>query len=86
VPRDTGTLEMSEHCRAVDVEVSGELGYGVPFLVRGDEPLHGSASEPALDLSTARSDPCDGPGVDVFSALMTTKSLITGLSEVNRGV
>jgi len=62
------------------------LGYGIPFLVCRDEPLHVSASEPALDLSIARSDPRGGSGFDVFWALTTATSLVTGLNEVDRGV
>jgi len=77
---------MCEHRGAVDVEAGDKLGYGVPFLVRGNEPLHVSASEPALGLSVARTVPPGGSGVDVFSALTTAKSLITGVSEVGRGV
>jgi hypothetical protein len=77
---------MCEHRGAVDVEAGDKLGYGVPFLVRGNEPLHVSASESALDLSIARSDPPGGSGVDVFSAFTTANSLLTGLSEVFRGV
>jgi len=77
---------MCEHRGAVDVETGDELGHGVPFLVCGNEPLHVSAPEPALDLSIARSDPPAGSGVDVFSALTTATSLITCLNEVDRGV
>jgi hypothetical protein len=77
---------MCEHRGAVDVEAGDKLGYGVPFLVCGNEPLQVSASEPALDLSIARSDPPGGSSVDVFSGLTTMKSLITGVSEVGRGV
>jgi hypothetical protein len=46
---------MCEHRGAVDVEAGDKMGYGVPFLVRGNETLHVSASESALDLSIARS-------------------------------
>jgi len=77
---------MCEHRGAVDVEAGDKLGYGVPFLVRGNEPLHVSASEAALGLSVARTVPPGGAGIDVFSALSTTKSLVTGLNEVDRGV
>jgi hypothetical protein len=80
------TIEMCEHRGAVDVEAGDELGYGVPFLVCGDQLLDVSASESALDLSIARSDPPGGSGVDVFSAFTTTNSLLTGLSEVLHGV
>jgi hypothetical protein len=77
---------MCEHRGAVDVEAGDKLGYGVPFLVRGNEPLHVSASESALNLSTARSDPPGGSGVDIFWALTTATSLVTGLNEVDRRV
>jgi hypothetical protein len=77
---------MCEHRGAVDVEAGDELGYGVPFLVCGNEPLDVSASEPALDLSTDRSDPPGGSAVDIFWALTTATSLVTGLNEVDRGV
>ncbi len=77
---------MCERRGAVDVASGDKLGYGVPFLVRGNEPLHVSASESALDLSIASSDPPGGSGVDVFSAFTTAKSLVTGVSEVDRGV
>jgi hypothetical protein len=77
---------MCEHRGAVDVEAGDKLGYGVLFLVRGNEPFHVSASEPAPDLSIARSDPPGGSGVDVFSALETATSLVTGLNEVDHGV
>jgi hypothetical protein len=86
-PRDTVAIEMSEHRGAVDVEAGDKLAYGAPFIVRGNEPIHVSASEPALDLSIASSDPPGCSGVDVFSALTTATSLvITGLNEVDRGV
>jgi hypothetical protein len=77
---------MCEHRGAVDVEAGDKLGYGVPLLVRGNEPRHVSASEPALDLSIARSDPPGDSGVDIFSALTTATSLVTGLNEVLTGV
>src|ERR1039458_9246995 len=60
-PRDTVAIEMCEHRGAVDVEAGDKLGYGVPLLVRGNEPRHVSASESALDLSIARSEPCGAP-------------------------
>jgi hypothetical protein len=77
---------MCEHRGAVDIEAGDKLGYGVPFLVRGNEPLDVSASEPALDLLIASSDPPGSSGVDIFWALTTAKSLVTGVSEVPRGV
>jgi hypothetical protein len=77
---------MCEHRGAVDVEAGDKLGYGVSCRVCGNQLLYFSASEPALGLSVARSDPPGSSSVDVFSALTTATSLITGLNEVDRGV
>ena len=68
-------IEMCEHRGAVDVEAGDELGYGVPFLVCGDQLLDVSASEPALGLSVARSDPPGGLRKDVSQAPEIENSL-----------
>jgi hypothetical protein len=77
---------MCEHCGAVDVEAGDQLGYGVSCRVCGNQLLDFSASEPALGLSVAGSDPLGGLSVGVSPALNIANSVLTGLSEVGRGV
>jgi hypothetical protein len=67
-PRNSVALEMREHCGAVDVEATGELGYRVAFHICGNQPFDVSASEPDLGLVVTACEPSGSLRVNVSSA------------------
>jgi len=77
---------MCEHRGAVDVETDAELGYRVPVCVCGNQLLDVGALEPVLGLSVAGSGRPGGLSIDVSPALKIANFVLTGLSEVDRGV